>query len=255
MKSTLAIISFAFICSCAPQRLVPYDFSLEKNNHQTSIELDDLTISLVNLDIKNDYYVFGLEVQNKSTSSIQIDPDRILKLAHYLSYEEVNKPKRHQEIVPIMAPEEVNQLFEVKQKNANTSGVLLFILGAAISTFDAVLDAKDYSKESWSNSDQRKSVNRDVFTGAGLLATDVLSEVAYNNADKAGTELIYLPDELFDKNVIAPGEQYYGKILFKKTEAAQVYHRIMWQMRDLNLLFDFRAANMKERRFLKNQGY
>lgn len=255
MKSTLAILVLAFFCSCAPQRLVPYDYSTDLNNHQASVELDDLTITLVNLDIENDHYVFGLEVQNNGTEPVQIDQAKILKFAHYLSYEEVNKPKNYEEIVPVMEPEEVNQLFESKYKNANTTGVLLFILGAAITTYDIVQDAKDNAKESWTRADQRKSINRDIFTGAGLLATDVLTEVAYNNADKADAELIYLPDELFDKNTLAPGEQYYGKILFKKTETLQVYHRITWQMKDLNLLFDFRMANMKERRFLKNQGY
>lgn len=255
MKTALTLISLAFISSCAPHRLVPYDFTTELNNLQAFVEIDDVTITLENLEIQNDHYVFALGIQNNGTAPVLIDPQKILKFANSLSYQEGSTKTKSQEVVPVMPPEQINQLFEAKHKDAKTTGVLLFILGAAISTYDAVQDAKDNSKEYWTREDQRKSANRDVVTGASLLASGIFSEIAYSNAEKADTELIYLPDELFNKNVIAPGEEYYGKILFKKIDIPQVYHRVTWLIQNNNLLFDFRMATGKEKQFLKKQGY
>lgn len=254
MKKPLLLLLLVITSSCLPGKLVPYDFTPEQNNIRTYIELGDIKVSLENIEIQNDYYVFEVGIQNNSTSPLSLETARLLKFADPIAYPDGESQKRSQEVVKIMPPDEILEVFETKEENAKAAGFLLFLLGAAISSFDIIQDAKDNSKSDWTRQDARKSVNRDVFTGVSLLANDVLSEVSVNKAEKAAIELTYLPDELFNKEVIAPGEEYYGKIFFEKREERYPYHRIVWPMKDYDLLFDFRMSTRKENRFLKTQG-
>lgn len=254
MKPTLTLLLVVFVCSCAPSRLVPYDFTPAQNNLQTYIELDDATISVENLEVKDDHYVFGVGIRNNSKTPMLIDADRILKFANYVSYQEETVQRKSQEIEAVLSPQQALNLFETKRKDGESSAFLLFLMGAALGTLDAVLDARDNSKESWTRSDQRRSVTRDIVTGVGLLTTEALSEGAYQDAERAEIELEYLPEELFNKRVIAPGEEYYGKIFFKKSEELHGYHRISWPLQEISLFFDFRLASRKERKFLKEVG-
>lgn len=254
MKSTLTLLLIVFVCSCAPSRLVPYDYNIEQNNLQTFIELNDATIAVENLEVHNDYYVFGVGIRNNSKTRMLIDADRILKFANYVSYQESNVQRKSQEIEPVLSPQQALKLFETKRKDGRSAGFLLFLMGAAIGTLDAVLDARDNSKESWTRSDQRRSVTRDIVSGVGILTTEVLSEAAHQDADRAEIELNYLPEELFNRKVIDPGEEYYGKIIFKKSEELHGYHRISWPLQEISLFFDFRLATRKERKFLREVG-
>lgn len=255
MKPTLTLLLIVFVCSCAPSRLVPYDYNIKQNNLQTFIELDDATISVENLEVQNDHYVFGVGIRNNGKTPMLIDADRILKFANYVSHQGDNGQRKSQEIEPILSPQQALELFETKRKDGRSAGFLLFLMGAAIGTLDAVLDARDNSKESWTRTDQRRSVTRDIVSGVGILTTEVLSEAAHQDADRAEIELNYLPEELFNRKVIAPGEEYYGKIFFKKSEELHGYHRISWPLQEISLFFDFRLATRKERKFLKTQGY
>lgn len=251
---TLSLILLIIVASCAPSRLVPYDYTVEQNNLQTYIELEDATISVENLEVQNDHYVFGVGIQNNGKTPMLIDADRILKFANYVSYQEENVQRKSQEIETVLSPDQALNLFETKRRDGKSSAFLLFLMGTALGTLDAVLDARDNSKESWTRSDQRKSVTRDIVTGVGLLATEALSEGAYQDAERAEIELEYLPEELFNKRVIAPGEEYYGKIFFNKSEELHGYHRISWPLQEISLFFDFRLATRKEQKFLKEVG-
>ncbi|MEM0940503.1 MAG: hypothetical protein AAGI25_12060 [Bacteroidota bacterium] len=53
-----------------------------------------------------------------------------------------------------------------------------------------------------------------IFTS--LIAVDILTEAAFISKEKAETELRYLSEELFDINIIYPGEDYSSKVLFKR---------------------------------------
>jgi|GEM_PF-4024938 len=253
-KLTLPIILITIVVSCAPSRLVPYDYNIEQNNLQTFIELDDATISVENLEVQNDHYVFGVGIRNKSKTPMLIDADRILKFANYVSYQEGSIERNSQEIETVLSPQQALNLFETKRRDGRSAGFLLFLMGAAIGTLDAVLDARDNSKDSWTRSDQRRSLTRDIVSGVGILTTEVLSEAAHQDADRAEIELEYLPEELFNRKVIDPGEEYYGKILFKKSDELHRYHRISWPLQSVSLFFDFRLATRHERKFLKEQG-
>lgn len=254
MKKALSLILIAFIVGCAPSRLVPYDYTIEQNNLQTFIELDEATITIENLQVKNDHFVFGIGIRNKRETPMLIDSDRILKFANYVSYQEGDIQRHSQEVAQVLSPQQTLELFENKRKDAKTAGFLLFLMGAAITTFDVIQDAKDNSKDSWTRSDQRRSVNRDIVTGVSLLASDVLSEATLRDEENAEIELNYLPEELFDRKVIDPGEEYYGKIFFKKSDQLHKYHRISWPIQSISLFFDFRLATRKERKFLRDQG-
>ena len=253
MKALLALLPLILI-GCLPNRLVPHDFSIEKNNLEAFVEVDSITVSLVNLEIKNDHFVFGLGIQNNAAYPVFIDITKILKFASFKSFEG-DTETYFPEIISAMSPTQVNQFFETKQKNAQAAAAFLFLLGAAVSTYDAVKDAKDHSKEYWTEEDEQKSVKRDAIAASTLLATDLLTEVAYASEAKATTELRYLPDELFDRKVIYPGEEYFGKLIFRKVAELQRYHRINFPLEGSQLKFDFRRATPREKQFLQENGF
>ncbi|MEM6816067.1 MAG: hypothetical protein AAF600_17045 [Bacteroidota bacterium] len=146
IKTELVLISLA-LPSCIPNRLVPYDFTIKKNNDEAYVSVNSVTIALKNLEIKGDHYVFGMEVQNKSAKPIFINTDKIQKYAHHISHQEDESAKYHQEMVSVMSPAEVNQFFKEKRQEVQATAAFLFLLGAAISTHDAIKDEKDNSKE------------------------------------------------------------------------------------------------------------
>lgn len=253
MKILLALTPLLLI-GCLPHRLVPYDYSIEKDNREAYIEVDSVTISLTNLEVQNDHFVFGMEVQNNRNEPVFIDVNKMQKFASEISYQDTLKSQTLQELIPAMTPIQVNQFFMAKKKDAQGAAFFLFLLGAAITAYDAVKDAEDESKNTWTEKDEKNSAIRNIVTTAGLLATDALTEAAFASEENAETELLYLPDELFDAYAISPGEQYYGKILFKKISFLQKYHRVILPMEDGRFIFDFRKATPKERRYLYEQG-
>ena len=254
MRITLTLFPLLFI-GCLPNRLVPKDFTIEKNNDEAYIALDSISIALRNLSIESDHFVFGMEIQNKASRPIFINTKNIRKYAHHLPYTENKKYKYYQEVLFAMSPEQVNEFFEMKRKNAQAAAAFLFLLGAAITTYDIIKDEKDNSKEHWTEKDEKRATTRDFVTTTSLLATDFLTETAFANEEKAEVELRYLPDELFDREVVYAGETYQGKILFKKFGELQPFHRITCPVEGQNFHFDFRKATVKERKFLYERGY
>ncbi len=252
MKLTLLLTSFLLV-GCLPDRLVPHDFSIEKNNLEAYIELDSMTISMFNLKVERDHLVFGMEIENKSSLPIFLDMAKVRKYANDYSYRSKQQLKTYQEVVSAMTPMQVNKFFEMKKRQADGAAFLLFLVGAAISTYDAIKDNEDNNKSSWTSEDQRKSTTRDLVTTSALIATDVLSEVAFQSHEAAATELRYLPKELFDREVIYPNETYFGKVLFKKIGPLKRHHRITVPLEDDKFHFDFRKATPKEKEFLQRQ--
>ncbi|WP_462251274.1 hypothetical protein [Ekhidna sp.] len=215
MKYLIAVLSL--LCfSCLPDRLVPYDYSIEKNNQEAYIELDSITIAITNLEVKNDHSVFMLEVENLSSQPLFIDIEKINKYASLYSHSTKPDKEIFSEVTAVMTPSQINQFFKAKRNKAQATAFFLFLVGAAVSTMDAVKDNKDNRKFHWTNDDQRKSEKRDLLTGSTLIATDILADVALTNSETAATELNYLPAELFKRKIIYPGERFNGKILFKQ---------------------------------------
>lgn len=270
MKTLLALSTLLLMSRCIPNRLVPHDFSIEKNNLEAYVEMDSITISLVNLEVKNDHFVFGIGVHNQSSKPIFINADKIEKQAYSISHRQAHSisDKRtrsiphknegteeyYREIVTAMSPRQVKDFFKAKKNNAEAAAAFLFLLGAAISTYDLVQDVKDNKKEYWTEKDEKKSASRDLVVSSTLAATDILTDVAFTSQEKFHLELKYLPGELFNRTTIYPGEEYYGKILFKKVAPLQEYHRVNCPIEGNNMIFDFRKANLKERQFLFEQG-
>ncbi|MEO9483953.1 MAG: hypothetical protein ABJG47_10925 [Ekhidna sp.] len=249
MKLILALLPLTLI-GCLPNRLVPYDYSIEKDNREAYIELDSITVAISNLAIKGDHFVFGMEIENKSTQPIFIDVNSIQKYSHRLSYGSKNQVRTYQEVTSAMTPSRVNQFFKSKRNQAEAASFLLFLVGAAVSTADAIKDHSDNNKKHWTHDDAQKSRNRDIATSATLVATDILNDIALQNRHTAETELDYLPKELFTRKVIYPGESYYGKVLFERVGMLNNYHRLALPFEQKRLLFDFRKATSKEKQFL-----
>lgn len=252
MRLTIPLLPILFI-SCLPDRLVPYDYSIEKDNREAYIELDSFAVALTNLEVKRDYCVFGLEVENKSNQPLFINMHEVQKYAHHLPYREAETPKAFQEVTSAMTPEQVNAFFKAKKNDAEAAAFLLFLVGAAITTYDAIKDEEDNSKSYWTEADEKKSQTREAITSVALLATDVMMDAAVQSSASARTELHYLPKELFDREVIYPNESYYGKVFFKRFGELKDYHRITLPLDEKRLHFDFRKATKKEKEFLHKQ--
>ncbi|MFK7952497.1 MAG: hypothetical protein AB8B73_06595 [Ekhidna sp.] len=204
------------------------------------------------MEIKSDYYVFELRIQNASSKPLYINTAQIRKHAHHLSFID-NKKKISQEVLPSMSAIQINQFFESKRRKAKAAGVFLFLLGAAISSYDGIRDDQDNSKKYWNKRDESKSMLREVVSSTSIISTNLFADASFAAEEKAELELRHLPKELFNKEIIYPGENYYGKVLFRKIELTQEYHRIIYPFEDGNLSFDFRRANSKERKFLTNR--
>ncbi|WP_425390760.1 hypothetical protein [Ekhidna sp.] len=254
MRLTIIFLPLIFI-SCLPDRLVPYDYSIEKDNREAFIELDSFTVALTNLEVKGDHYVFGLEIENKSNQPLFINMGEVQKYAHHLPYREAETSKSFQEVTSAMTPEQVNAFFKAKRDNAEAAAFLLFLVGAAITTYDAIKDEEDNNKTYWTENDEKKSQTREAITSVALLATDVMMDVAAQSSASARTELHYLPKELFDREVIYPNESYYGKVFFKKFGVLKDYHRITLPLDEKKLHFDFRKATKPEKQYLYERGY
>ena len=250
MKTLLALLLPCVLIGCIPNRLVPHDYSIEKDNLETFIEVDSITVSLINLEIQNDHYIFGLGIKNNADYPIFVDLKKIRKQARNLSFRETESNDYLRETTTAMSPEQVTQFFAKKRANAQAAAAFLFLVGAAISTYDAIKDVSDNSKDYWTAEDEQKAATRDLVTSSTLLAADILTDVAIESGEKANEELRYLPAELFDKEIIYPGEEYYGKVFFKKVIEVHKHHRISFPMEGNNLHFDFRKATPKEKQFL-----
>lgn len=248
MRLIFTLIPLIFI-GCIPNRLVPHSFSIEKNNIEAFVETDSMMVAIMNLEVKGDYLVFGMEIENKGQQPLFLDQQKLTKYAHENSFRE-NDDKFYQEVTKVMTPMQVNEFFKAKKNNAESAAFLLFLVSAAISTYDAIKDESDNKKSHWTREDEKKSRNRDFIAATTLLATDVLSDVALQNSHNVGTEPHYFPKELFDRKIIYPGESYYGKVLFKKYGSLKKHHRITFPVDGNIFQFDFRKATYKERKFL-----
>ena len=253
MRHTLLFIPF--LISCYPHRLVPHDYSIEKNDIEAILELDSVVVSLTNLEIKSDHFVFGMGVQNYSSQTIFINSNNFLKYGKPYSYQDSTYFNTIQEVIPAMSTKQVNQFFTNKKQNAEAAAAFLFLLGAVVTTYDAIKDVQDESKSNWTEEDEKKAVKREAITTSTVLLTDVLTDVAATSEERATTELRYLSGELFDEKFISPGEAFYGKVLFRRVGEIQRCHRVRAPFNDEDLIFDFRKATPKERRFLSEQGY
>ena len=144
-----------------------------------------------------------------------------------------------------MTPEQVNKFFKAKQQGAEAAAFMFFLIGAAISTIDAANDQNDNSKDR-----ENDSNTGNIVAAGAFIASDILTDVSLQASEAAQTELRYLPAELFDREIIYPGESYYGKILFKRVNEMKDFHRITVPVEGNRLHFDFRKATRKEREFL-----
>ncbi len=253
MRAILLFIPL--LISCYPHRLVPHDYSIEKNNIEALVELDSVVISLTNLEIKSDHFVFGMGVQNQSSKTIFINSNNFTKYGKPYSYLDSTYLHTIQEIIPAMSTKQVDQFFTRKKQNAEAAAVFLFFIGAVVTTYDAIKDVQDESKSHWTEEDNKKALAREAVTTSTVLLTDALTEVAFTSQERAATELKYLSAELFDEKFISPGDAFYGKVLFRRVGELQRYHRVRAPFKKENLIFDFRKATPKERRFLFEQGY
>ena len=110
MKTLLMLFPLMMV-SCLPNRLVPHDYTIEKHNLEAFVELDSVTVSLVNLEVKSDHYVFGLGISNQSSKPIFLDIKKIRKQAHALSFRQDHSSEYLMEVVAAMSPKQVNQFF------------------------------------------------------------------------------------------------------------------------------------------------
>lgn len=248
MKCVLPLLPLLLV-SCTPMRLVPTDFSVAQNNVQAYVDLDSVLVAIEHLGSKHDYHVFMLEVENRSQHPLLINLEQLKKYAHYQAFPDSISDRPGEEQLHAMTLPQIDSFFRDKEKGAESAAFLLLLIGAGISIYDAVQDDKDAAKSEWTQKDEKRARRRDAITSISVATTDVLSDALLYSAEHSRAERSYLPKEVFDRKVIAAGEQYRGKVLFKRNVSHR-YHRIVWSVADKKCLFDFRKDKAKERQFL-----
>jgi len=246
MKKLAALFLFISTIGNA-QYLVPQGYDVEIDNYQSFISIDSVDYSLEFISSDNGLVTFWLNIENRSNHSVSLSEPT----AKYHSSNGGYDPANEEHFKNAMNSKDVRNFYQKKINEAKTAKVLSTIFSVALIVADISADANDSHKFEWTRSDQRNLVSRKAFTGIGLGVSDVVNQSSHLRMINAKNELQYLPNEVFDKNIILPGETHSGKLVFRKIDLNN-YNRIKITSNDATLNFDFRKANKKETKYLKS---
>ncbi len=258
------------MASCT-HRLVPtwYDVATD---HRPLTEITDqnVTVRLENLELREKYMIFDMEILNGTSYDIPIDLSSIYcyssssKFKAIGSQGEANVERKNQsheqQLLPAvlqtqaMTLEEVNDFYEQKLKTKAEVGVLLAVLGAGLIIYDAVMDAEDYSDENWTREKERNSITRDLVTISSLAAMSVVSDINDHEYVKTLEDLEYLPQEMLIANTVKQGERVRGKIYVRNVYLYK-YYRLIVPFENVSFVFDLRRANAAERQKIRTPKY
>ncbi len=208
-----------FMLGSCQQRLVPGWYDVRKDTTPVAeISEDDVTVRLENLEVNSKFMVFDLELVNNSYAPISFDTEKITGFSSLGKFKEVSgsQPWTVDNSMVFshlaLSHKDVNDLYERKIRNKNTLNVLMAVAAVGLIVYDIAADADDYSSSEWTANDARKSATRDAVTAGTLVALDVVGGLNEASTYKTLEDLEYLPDEIFNTNVIPAGESYRGKI-------------------------------------------
>ncbi|MEO1097965.1 MAG: hypothetical protein AAFX57_09435 [Bacteroidota bacterium] len=254
MKKILPV-SLIVIFSACQHRLVPTWFSARHNESPVSeITENEVIVRLENLELNMGYMVFDLEVVNNADFPLQFDHGEIMSYSGLKKFEDANEPslwikKEVLQIESALSFKEVNDLYKSKLRKGKTIGVLMAVAAIGLIAYDIAADANDYSSLEWTARDARRSATRDAVTAGALLALDVAGNINEVSASQTAEDLAYLPDEIFDADIIPKGDSFRGKV-YLNNELINKYYRITIPIEGTSYVFDFKKANSRERQQL-----
>lgn len=240
------------ITACGP--LVPLSYN--PNNLPTStaqvIETDEVTVILEYIERKYGHYIFDLEVINHTPNTINAAPQLIsfyaspkpFKSLHSVT-EDVHTQSASNSALTMKrqaanSPSETKRLYEERAKSKASLSILLAVVGAGLTIYDAVKDSEDAQQETWTKKDENKAIGRDLLVSVAFTA----SEVAESSAYQAEDESYYVPYELFPECTLKPDKSVRGKI-FIPMESSYRYSRVVIPINNTDYVFDLKRKGVK----------
>jgi|GEM_PF-1218096 len=250
------LILLGLVSGCGPLVPLSYDREHLQTNLAQTIESAEATITTEYLQLQNGYYVFGLEVINHSSDTIEFAPQTISfyassKLFRPLTYptddvHAISAPnsklilKRHF----ADSPWSIVAMYQTRAKDKQTASIFLAILAGGLIIYDHVQDSRDEQKETWTNKDAKSAAGRELLVNVSLTAYRVAQTMAY----KASEDSYYIPYEIFPECKIEPGGSARGKV-FVRTEASSYrYSRLVVPLAGIDYVFDFKRLGVKSSR-------
>jgi hypothetical protein len=241
------------LSGCGPWVPLSYDRDSSENELTQTIESPDATVILEYMGSQNNFYVFDLEIQNHSSVPIAMAPQNISfymspKLFVPIHTDDVHVASQHSTEITknrqfACSTAQVIKAYQEKVKAKEAGLVIFAILGAGLIVYDAVKDAEDSKKETWTKKDETRAATRDLIVEASLTATRIAADESYRSAE----ESFYLPYELFPECEIGTGKSKRGKVFISIVEYSYNYARIVVPLQNNNYVFDFKKRGVHKR--------
>ena len=250
-------------CSSCSHVLVPNWYDAAQDRHPvTHITDQNVTVRLENLELKEKYMVFDMEIVNDSDWDLAVDLSTIYCYSSYHKFDPISMAGDDWERSlgegvlqsSAMSLEEVNDLYEQRLKDKAEIGVFLAVLGAGLIIYDMVKDAGDASDLNWTPAKENQSIARDLITVSSLVAMDIASGFNDHAYVKTYEDLEYLPDEMLTATVVKRGQSVRGKV-FVRNIYLYKYYRLVVPFENVFFVFDLRRANSIERQGIRSLHY
>ena len=254
-----------FFCLSCTHRLVPSWYDASKDDLPvTEIVDQDITIRLENLELREKYMIFDLEIVNNSPDDIALDIPSMYCYAsskRFKALELEDSSEDWEQQLPAgmiksfgMTPDRVDKLYRDKLKAGQNAGLLFGLIAAGLIIYDVAQDVNDASDGHWTERDVRRSRNRDLATATSLIALSAASDINENEQARTAEDLDYLAEELLQVKTVEAGNSVRGKIFIANVFLYK-YYRFVLPMEEVSFVFDFRRANSAERQKIALSSY
>ena len=264
MKHSYLIILLLLGASCT-HRLVPTWYDASRDDLPiTEISDNNVTIRMENLELKEKYMVFDMEIINESAEDITFDAASMYcysSLKHFQPIDANGNTEDWETKLPAgtmknaaMTPKTVDDLYRQKLEAKRDAGLFLALLGAGLIIYDLAQDVDDANDENWTEKDAEKSWRRDLMTATSLVALSAASDINDVSYAHTAEDLEFVPDELLKEKVVEAGSAVRGKVFIANVYLYKFY-RFVIPLHDISFVFDFRRANSAERQKIRLSSY
>lgn len=252
-------------CASCSHVLVPSWYDTTKDSYPvTQITDQNVTVSVENLELKEKYMVFDMEIVNDTGDDLGFDLPSIYCYSSYDKFRPIDELGEDEDWEKTLGPgvlqasamtlREVNDFYEQRLKDKAEIGVFLAVLGAGLILYDIVQDAEDAGDVNWTPAKESKSIARDAITVSSLLAIDVVGGLNQQSYVKTYEDLEYLPAEALAAPLVKAGQSVRGKV-FVRNVYLHKYYRLVVPVEGVSFVFDLRRANSAERQRIRSLQY